>query len=138
LFAKNRLRLFCHWWGVTPQTVTAWRQALGVGPVTEGTSHLRSVQAREILGAPEVRRRAMAGANTPEGNAKKAAARRGKPMHPKARAALAVARRRPRSPEHRRKISEAMRRLGIRPPVGRPWEPWETALLGTAEDGEVR
>src|SRR4051812_15591231 len=27
----------CHWWGVTPQTVTAWRKALGVGERTEGT-----------------------------------------------------------------------------------------------------
>jgi hypothetical protein len=43
-----------------------------------------------------------------------------------------------RSPEHRRKISEAMRRLGIRPLVGRLWEPWETALLGTVGDEEVR
>jgi hypothetical protein len=128
----------CHWWGITPQTVTAWRQALGIAPGTDDTTRLRGLLAREVLGAPEVRLRAIAGANTPEANAKKAASRRGKPMHPKARAALARARRRPRSPEHRRKISETMRRLGIRPPVGRPWDPWETALLGTVGDEEVR
>ena len=29
-------------WGVTGQTVTAWRRALGVGPTTDGTSTLRS------------------------------------------------------------------------------------------------
>jgi hypothetical protein len=27
----------CHYWGVTPQTVTKWRKALGVGQYTEGT-----------------------------------------------------------------------------------------------------
>src|SRR5690349_4120338 len=26
-----------HWWGVTPQTVTIWRKALGVGRANEGT-----------------------------------------------------------------------------------------------------
>jgi hypothetical protein len=67
----------CYWWGVTPQTVTVWRKALGIGPVTEGTSRVRGCRAREILGAPEVRRRALIGANSPEANAKKAAARRG-------------------------------------------------------------
>jgi hypothetical protein len=35
------------WWGVTPQTVTAWRKALGiVGQVNEGTHKVRSAQAR--------------------------------------------------------------------------------------------
>jgi hypothetical protein len=58
-------------------------------------------------------------------------------MHPKAWAALAKARHRPRSLEHRRKIAEATRRLGIRPPVGRQWESWETALLGTTPDADV-
>jgi len=34
----------CHWWGVTPQTVTKWRKALGVSAVTPGTSALRASQ----------------------------------------------------------------------------------------------
>jgi hypothetical protein len=29
-----------YWWGVTPQTVSKWRKALGVGIATEGTSQL--------------------------------------------------------------------------------------------------
>ncbi len=41
----------CHWWGVTPQTVTKWRNALGVDATTEGTRRLRqehlSVAARK-------------------------------------------------------------------------------------------
>jgi hypothetical protein len=38
----------CHWWGVTPQTVTKWRKALGVDH-TEGTSRLRSEYRFEPL-----------------------------------------------------------------------------------------
>ena len=30
------------WWGVSDQTVTVWRKALGVGAITEGTSRLKS------------------------------------------------------------------------------------------------
>ncbi len=32
----------CHWWGITPQTVTKWRKALGVETVNAGTSAVRS------------------------------------------------------------------------------------------------
>jgi hypothetical protein len=31
----------CYWWGITAQTVTKWRKAMGVGEVTEGTSALK-------------------------------------------------------------------------------------------------
>src|SRR4051812_17687564 len=31
-----------HWWGVSMLTVWAWRKALGVGTVTEGTSRLKA------------------------------------------------------------------------------------------------
>src|SRR5262249_3847868 len=60
----------CHWWGVTPQTVSTGRMALGGGPIAEGTSRLRGVLARQILGAP---RSGGAGArlNTLEVNTKK-------------------------------------------------------------------
>jgi hypothetical protein len=36
----------CHWWGVTPQTVTKWRNALRVGAVTEGTRRLKQDTGR--------------------------------------------------------------------------------------------
>src|SRR5438046_2085080 len=39
----------CHWWGVTPQTVTKWRKALGVSPVTDGTRRLRRERFAEVL-----------------------------------------------------------------------------------------
>ena len=37
----------CAWWGVTPQTVSKYRKALGVGPMTPGTARLKSQSAKE-------------------------------------------------------------------------------------------
>ena len=39
----------CHWWGVTPQTVSKWRKFLGVDATTDGTSKLRSEYCREPI-----------------------------------------------------------------------------------------
>src|SRR3954447_10035285 len=39
----------CRWWGVTPQTVSKWRKALGVGPVTEGTRRLKQANYERIF-----------------------------------------------------------------------------------------
>jgi hypothetical protein len=46
------------WWGVTPQAVTGWREALGVPSATEGTSCLHREHAEEVLPS-EVRERAL-------------------------------------------------------------------------------
>jgi hypothetical protein len=46
-------------WGVTGQTVTAWRRALGVGPTTAGTSKLRSAHFHEPW-AREAQKKAVA------------------------------------------------------------------------------
>jgi hypothetical protein len=126
----------CHHWGVTPQTVTKWRQSMGVPEHNEGTLRLHRDLGAEILTGENLAR-ALAGANSPAANAKKAAARRGQPMHPNARAALDRARKRRLSAEHRRHIGMALRRLGHRPPVGELWTPEEDALLGTMPDAEV-
>jgi hypothetical protein len=40
----------CYWWGVTGQTVTKWRKAMNVGPVTEGTSALKRDNFNESWG----------------------------------------------------------------------------------------
>jgi hypothetical protein len=69
----------CHWWGVTPQTVTKWRKALGVPQHNEGTLRLARVKILKGLLRDDVKARALANANTPEANAKKAAAKRGVP-----------------------------------------------------------
>lgn len=36
-----------HWWGITGQTVTKWRKAMGVGTMTESTSLLKSASVKE-------------------------------------------------------------------------------------------
>jgi hypothetical protein len=122
---------------VTPQTVSKWRKALGVPQVNEGTARLYREYAPERL-TEDVRKRALAAANGPEANAKKAAFRLGKPAHPRARAALARYWGRSPSPETRQKMSEAHRRRGTRPPkAGRPWSREEEQLLGRLPDREV-
>src|SRR5262249_37068140 len=76
-------------------------------------------------------RKAWAKANDPERVAKIAAAKRGKhrPKHVLKRLREANLGRR-HSDEVRRKMSEAHRKRGTRPPkAGRPWEAWEDALL---------
>jgi hypothetical protein len=77
----------CHWWGVTPQTVSRWRRLLGVPRANEGTDRLYRDYAPERL-PPEVQERARARANSPEANAKKGTAWKGKPRPPHVRALL--------------------------------------------------
>jgi hypothetical protein len=119
-----------YWWGVTAQTVTVWRKALGVGPTTTGTSVLR---ARVMLGehGRRMRNRGRAKARDPERCEKIAAARRGKPRPAHVREATGRAHTgRVHSEEERRKRSEAHKRLGTWPPAaGRPWTEAEDAVV---------
>jgi hypothetical protein len=41
------------WWGVGSDTVWKWRKALGVEPITEGTSSLHSRWSPEIIQSAE-------------------------------------------------------------------------------------
>jgi len=125
-------------WGVTGQTVTAWRRALGVGPTTDETSKLRSAHFREPW-ALEAQKKAWAKARDPQRRAKIAAARRGKP-----RPAHVIEVTRERylgktlSAETRRKMSEAHKRRRSWPPLaGRPWTPAEDELVRTLRIAEV-
>jgi hypothetical protein len=127
----------CHWWGITPQTVTKWRKALGVPQFNEGTTRLWVEGTPDRLSA-ETQERARAKANSPEANAKKAAAKLGKPRPAHVLEALRRANTgRKLTAEHRAKIAEANRRNGHRPPVGRVWESWELALLGAWTDEDL-
>ena len=126
----------CHWWGVTAQTVTVWRKALGVEQYNEGTRRLSRDWTPERL-PPEVQERARTKANSPDANAKKAAWHKGRPVSDKVLAALAKGRKRVNSPAARQKHSETNKQRGIRPPVGRLWTAEEDALLGTLKDSEV-
>ena len=59
-------------------------------------------------------------------------------MHPKARTAPDKYPHRPLSADQQRKIGEAHRLLGTRPPkAGRPWTDEEAGLLGKLPDAEV-
>ena len=114
-----------HAWGVTAQTVTKWRRALGVPRATEGTSRLHRAYAAE----PWARR----------ARQRLAASRRGQPRPAHVREAVREARLGTHhTAESRRKISEAHRRRGTRPPkAGRPWTPAEDALLHELAPAEV-
>src|SRR5262245_32916714 len=105
--------------------------------MNEGTARLYADYAPERL-TEEVRAKALASANSLAANAKKAAYRRGKPLHPNARRALSRFWGKPPTSETRRKMSEPHRRRGTRPPkAGRPWTTVENSLLGTMPDEEV-
>lgn len=100
----------CHWWGVTPQTVTAWRKSLGVGPTTKGTTRLRSEwteDERIVKGLKRAQRKARA----PVRRAKIAAAKTGVPRPRHVIEAMRKGRKgKPHSAETRRKMSLARRR----------------------------
>jgi hypothetical protein len=127
---REAAQAVAHWWGVAPVTVWLWRKALGVPAVNEGTRRLRRDYALEPA-ITAAREKAHAKARDPARRAKIAAARRGKPRPPNVIAALVAANTGRRlSEETRRKMSEALRRCGTRPPkAGRLGLAWEGALL---------
>lgn len=127
-----------HWWGVGPSTANKWRRALGVGPVTPGTSALK----RENFSQPWAelaRQKALSKAQDPERRRKISEARRGKPRPPKVVEAIRRARQgRKHTAEARRKMSEAQQKRKAWPPAaGKPWEPWEDELVRTLPPAEV-
>ena len=100
----------CHWWGVTAQTVTKWRKALGVEPYNEGSRRLISRIAKQ----PEhmaARLEGLANVNRAVTNAKISATKMGVPRSEATKAKLRAANLGKKlSPETRRKLSEARRR----------------------------
>jgi hypothetical protein len=128
----------CHWWGVTPQTVTVWRKALDVPEHNEGTRRLFREWFPESI-PPQKLAQARRNANSSSANAKKSAAKRGKMPPAHVMEALWRANRgRPLSAEHRRKLSAVHKARGTRPPTSMPdWLAREDALLGTMPDEQV-
>jgi len=122
---------------VTAQTVSAWRKALGVPQVNEGTERLYRDYAPERL-PPEVQEKGWVLANSPENRMKKLKGIRGRTPSRKMLPILKAARKKAHSAQAREKAGATLRRLGIRPPsVESPWTPDEDALLGTMPDSEV-
>jgi hypothetical protein len=111
-----------YWWEVTGQTVTVWRKALGVGPMTDGTSRLRSLHSLESWAA-EARAKAHAKSGDPGRRAKIAAAKRGKPRPVHVIEAMRAGNTgRVHGEDERRRRSASLKRRGVRPPkAGRPW-----------------
>jgi hypothetical protein len=114
-------------WDVCTQTVSKWRDALEVGPFTEGTRQIKSYATTEAM--------------TPAVRARIAAEKLGKPskMSAQGRARLMDALHRPKSERWYKSMSpyfEARRGIPV-DPRDRPWTPEEDRLVGTKPDQEV-
>jgi transposase-like protein len=128
----------CHWWGVTPQTVSKWRKALGVGRTTAGTSALLRAVAPLTVRSPKADANRRAKDRDPGRREKIAASRRGKPRPPEVRAILAENLSQGRTREVWEKVAAAHRKRGTRPPkAGQPWSPAEDAFLLKASPAKV-
>jgi hypothetical protein len=122
-------------WGVSGQTVTAWRKALNVPVTTVGTRALRSAHFREIW-PTRMRAGSLAKVRDPERRAKIAAARRGKPRPPEVVEAMRKARLGTRaSRATRRRMSETQKRRWVDDP--RKWSAEEDALIATLPASEA-
>jgi Ni/Co efflux regulator RcnB len=131
-----------HWWGITPQTVTKWRKALDVPRANEGTHQLHHDTAIGP-GVAAGRAKAHAQSRDPEADAERrekiAAAKRGKSRPAGMMEGLAEANRGKKlGEETRRRMSEAHKRRGTRPPAaGRPWTAEEDQLVRRLPAQEV-
>jgi hypothetical protein len=126
-----------YWWGITPQTVTIWRKALGVEPSTAGTSRLRRDYAKEPW-AREAIARAQGKAQDPDRRAKIAAAKRGKPRPAHVGQAVAEAHRGTQhTAETRARMSTTHKARGTLVPGTRVWTPEEDDLARTLPPEET-
>jgi hypothetical protein len=74
---REAAQAVAHWFGVTGQTVSAWRKALGVDANNTGTSKLRKAWGPEVL-TDEVRETGKRMLRSPAYRAKVSAAKKGK------------------------------------------------------------
>ena len=128
----------CFWWGVTAQTVSKWRKALGVVEQTEGDRAVRAEHGRRNWA--KVKPKFHAKAQDPERRKKIAAARTGKPRPVHVVEAMRKANTgKPLTADHRAKMSAVHRKRGTRPPwIGRAWSAAEDAIARkhTAKEAE--
>jgi hypothetical protein len=127
-----------HWFGVSGQTVSRWRKALGVPFSTDGTARLKSDYAKEPW-AVAARRQAVRKARDPDRRAKIAAARRGKKRPRHVIEAMRKGRLgKPHPPEVRARLSAFLReRAKVFLPCGRAWTAAEDELVRTRPAPEV-
>lgn len=122
----------CHHWGVSPQTVTKWRRALGVGKYTAGTTRLKASSAKASPGIAAALGKARVTATDQVRRRKVAAAKRGKPRPWTVIEKLIAANTGKRAPpETRARMSAAHKARGTVPPAaeGRLWMPAEDAVM---------
>jgi hypothetical protein len=116
LKVESRLAI-CYWWGVTGQTVSKWRKALGIRPVTPGTSKLKRDNFNQPWGQ-RARRKAWKAPRDPVKMQRLSDSKRGVPRPPGVMAAAHAANRGRRpTAETRAKMSAAAKRWGTRPPA---------------------
>ena len=136
--AQESNQAVCHWWGITPQTVTKWRKVFDVEPLNPGSRELFVRYGREerVLDALPLAR---AAASRPEARRKLAEAHLGKPRPKSVIEALQRANLgRVPSAATRRKMSEAHRaRHSTLPKVGRYWSEDDDQLCRTKSPEEV-
>jgi hypothetical protein len=122
----------CYWFGVTPQTVSDWRKALGVRSTNDGTFRLRSANTREPM-ARLALARATAKANNSERRRKQSEAQKGRKRPRHVIEAMRKGRKGKPQPPHVGQIIAARNRklkaMG-KVPFGRIWT--------TEDDGIVR
>jgi hypothetical protein len=128
---RESTQAVCHWWGITPQTVSKWRKSLGVGIATQGTSRLHSEYTKEPW-AVQAWAKAHSKARDPERRRKIAAAKRGKPRPPHVLEAMHQAWRGSHHSEAtRRRMSRTHRKRGTMVPGTIPWTAEEDELVKT-------
>jgi hypothetical protein len=100
----------CYWWGVTAQTVSKWRKALGIGVLTEGTKAIWRKHFNEPWGF-KARKKACSKARDPERCRKISDAHKGKPKMPHVLEAMRNGRKAIRE-ESRVKIADQFHTIG--------------------------
>lgn len=126
-----------HHWGVCVVTVWAWRKALGVPQITEGTGRLYRDYKPEKL-TEEASAAGRAAAMAPDILEHQRRIRAGKPAHPATRAALLEASKRPKSEAWKAKAREWLMAADRRLPSHlRTWTSEEDSAIGTANDREI-
>jgi hypothetical protein len=136
---RESVSAMCHWFGVSDQTVTNWRKALGVPERNYGTRKLWEVRLEDgyyLKGLQAAARRTQ----DPIAVAKRAAALRGRPRPAPFMEPAHSAR---RGTKHSTAALQSMRdawqqrRKRRRKPAGGWWKAWEDALVRSASISEV-
>jgi hypothetical protein len=135
---RESLTAVRYWWGVGASAVRRWRRALGVLPINEGTRARKVAYGKSKAHRPAID--AMLAVDwDAERRAKVGSSRRGKPRPKHVLQALLKANvGRKLSAEHRRKMSEAHKRRGTRPPwLNKAWAKWEDEAVRTLPPAEA-